>query len=56
MEQRQTWIATAAVILSVIAAAWTVGRNTATAADIREFGTATAADISELRAEIGANS
>ena len=44
MQQRQMWIATAAVMLTVIGGAWTVGRNMAT----RD-------DVAELRAEVQAN-
>ena len=44
MQQRQMWIATAAVMLTVIGGAWAVGRNMATRND-----------VAELRAEIQAN-
>ena len=59
MEQRQMWIATAAVILTVIGGTWSVGRNMATRedvervrAEIRANREATEARFDELRTEI----
>ena len=52
MEQRQMWIATAAVILTVIGGTWSVGRNMANVAGL---ATATREDVERVRAEIRAN-
>ena len=48
MLQRQLWIATAAVILTMISGTWSMGRNMATRDDVERVRT-------ELRAEIRAN-
>ena len=54
MERRQTWIATAAVmvtvILSAIGATWVIGRNTATREDVTQLRN----EVSQLRNEIKA--
>ena len=55
MEQRQMWIATAAVILTVIGGTWSVGRNMATRDDVAGLATATREDVERVRAEIRAN-
>ena len=61
MEQRQLWIATAAVILAVIGGTWSVGQNMATRDDIARVRAeiqanreATEARFDELRTEIQA--
>ena len=61
MQQRQMWIATAAVIVSVIGGSWAVGRNMATRDDVAELRAelqasreSTAAQFVELRAEVRA--
>ena len=62
MQQRQMWIATAAVIVSVIGGSWAVGRNMATRDDVAELRAelqasreSTAAQFVELRTEIRAS-
>ena len=55
MQQRQMWIATAAVILTVIGGTWSVGRNMATRDDVAELAAATREDVERVRAEIRAN-
>ena len=55
MQQRQMWIATAAVILTVIGGAWAVGRNMATRDDVAGLAAATREDVAGIRAEIQAN-
>ena len=61
MQQRQMWIATAAVILTVIGGALAVGQNMATRDDVAELRAeiqanreSTAARFGELRTEIRA--
>ena len=49
MEQRQLWIATAAVILTVIGGTWSVGRNMATRDDVARLAAATRAEIQANR-------
>ncbi len=55
MQQRQMWIATAAVILTVIGGTWSVGRNMATRDDMAGLAAATREDVERVRAEIQAN-
>ncbi len=55
MEQRQLWIATAAVILTVIGGTWSVGQNMATRDDVARLAAATRDDVARVRAEIQAN-
>ena len=55
MQQRQMWIATAAVILTVIGGTWSVGRNMATRDDVAKLAAATREDVERVRAEIRAN-
>ena len=55
MQQRQMWIATAAVILTVIGGALAVGRNMATRDDVAGLAAATREDVAGIRAEIQAN-
>ena len=55
MQQRQMWIATAAVILTVIGGTWSVGRNMATRDDVAGLAVATREDVERVRAEIRAN-
>ena len=55
MQQRQMWIATAAVILTVIGGTWSVGRNMATRDDVAGLAAATREDVERVRAEIRAN-
>ena len=55
MQQRQMWIATAAVILTVIGGTWSVGRNMATRDDVAGLAAATREDVARVRAEIQAN-
>ena len=61
MERRQAWIATAAVmvtvILSAIGATWVIGRNTATREDVTQLRnevTQVRNEVSQLRNEIKA--
>ena len=55
MQQRQMWIATAAVILTVIGGTWSVGRNMATRDDVARLAAATRDDVARVRTEIQAN-
>ena len=50
MQQRQMWIATAAVILTVIGGTWSVGRNMATRDDVAGLAAATRDDVAGLAA------
>ena len=52
MQQRQMWIATAAVILTVIGGTWSVGRNMATRDDVAGLATATREDVERVRADV----
>ena len=52
MQQRQMWIATAAVILTVIGGTWSVGRNMATRDDVAELAAATREDVERVRADM----
>ena len=52
MQQRQMWIATAAVILTVIGGTWSVGRNMATRDDVAGLAAATREDVERVRADM----
>ena len=52
MQQRQMWIATAAVILTVIGGTWSVGRNMATRDDVTGLAAATREDVERVRADM----
>ena len=52
MQQRQMWIATAAVILTVIGGTWSVGRNMATRDDVAGLAAATREDMERVRADV----
>ena len=52
MQQRQMWIATAAVILTVIGGTWSVGRNMATRDDVAGLAAATREDVERVRADV----
>ena len=52
MQQRQMWIATAAVILTVIGGTWSVGRNMATREDVAGLAAATREDVERVRADM----
>ena len=52
MQQRQMWIATVAVILTVIGGTWSVGRNMATRDDVAGLAAATREDVERVRADM----
>ena len=52
MQQRQLWIATAALILTVIGGTWSVGRNMATRDDMAGLAAATREDVERVRTDV----
>ena len=54
MEQRQTWIAAAAVIATVIGATWVIGQNVATREGMTRLRNEAAQQRNEIKAEIRA--
>ena len=52
MQQRQMWMATAAVILTLIGGTWSVGQNMATREDVAGLATATREDVERVRADV----
>ena len=52
MQQRQMWMATAAVILTLIGGTWSVAGNMATRDDMAGLATATREDVERVRADV----